>query len=69
MKPSFYTYFSSAVGTMMSVLLIVSFLQGHSVDIGNTGLFLVTIVSVVYAFYRRNTDASKLQPKENERDV
>jgi len=58
MKASFYTYFSSAVGTAMIAVFTVSFLEGHTVDIGRAGLFLVVGGGLVYAFYRRTTNTA-----------
>jgi hypothetical protein len=59
MNASFYTYFSSGVGTAMTAVFIVSFLEGHTIDIGHAGLFLVVTGSLVYAFYRRTFDTAK----------
>ena len=69
MNTSFYTYATSGFGTMFAVLIIVSYLQGHTVDIGGFGLFLVVIASLIYAFYRRNHDKNPLPPKENVHDA
>jgi hypothetical protein len=60
MKTSFYTYFSSAYGTLWFVVIVFSFITQSHVRTGELGYYGFPVIALIYAFYRRSTDTAKL---------
>jgi hypothetical protein len=61
MRTSFYTYFTSGYGTLWFAMFAVSFVTDSQVQAGEFGYYGFPIIAVIYAFYRRTSDANKLR--------
>ena len=65
MRTSFYTYFSSAYGTLWFAMFVFSFLNQSRVQTGEFGYYGFPIIALIYAFYRRDSDTTKLREVKN----
>jgi hypothetical protein len=60
MRTSFFTYFTSGYGMLWFLLFAVSFLTQSHINTGPFGFYGFPIIALIYAFYRRASDADKL---------
>jgi hypothetical protein len=66
MRTSFYTYFSSAYGTIWLALFVVSFVTQSHINTGAFGLCGFPLLALGYALYRRSTDEDQLAELERQ---
>jgi hypothetical protein len=61
MRTSFYTYFSSAYGTLWLAMFVFSFVTQSRVRTGEFGYYGFPIIALIYALYRRSSDTTKFR--------
>jgi hypothetical protein len=67
MRTTFYTYFSSAYGTLMLGMFVLSFVTNSNVHIGQFGYYGFPIIALIYACYRLDNDDADQKNASNER--
>jgi hypothetical protein len=60
MRTTFFTYFTSAYGTIWLAMFALAFVTQSHIDTGVIGLLGFPIIALIYAFYRRRSDSFKL---------
>jgi hypothetical protein len=61
MRTSFFTYFTSAYGTLVFVMFTLSFVTDSHVNTGELGYYGFPVFALIYALYRRSRDTARLR--------